>query len=108
MQTHHIFMNVISVKCMSIRLMVNFSLKYQLLYNDYHSNGFYPSDYVNNKPNKHFAVFLPTFPIILPFLLIFENQNVVENVIQLIKKEKPYRRVTVIILSTSTIIPNIK
>ena len=49
--------NIISIKHMSIRMEVNFGPKYQLLYYDYHSNGFYKSFHVSNKPDNHFVVF---------------------------------------------------
>ena len=68
------FTSIISVKRMSIRVEVNFGQKHQLLYCDYHSNGFYPRLYVSNKPDNHFVVFSYHFICFFLFLKIKVRQ----------------------------------
>ena len=81
-QNHRTFRSVISVEQVSIRLKVIFSLKHQLIFNDYLSNAF------KQKARQSFSSILLTSPVILSFL-IFQNQNAAGNVIQFIKN-KPY------------------
>ena len=54
-------MSNIFLKRISIRLEVNFSLKHQLICNDYHYNVFYLSLYVGDKPDNHLVVFFLSF-----------------------------------------------
>ena len=83
-------MSIISGEHMSIPLEVNFSTKHQLLYYDYHSNGFYLISYASNKLDNHFAALHKLFLSFHRFyFLISENQSAAGNVIQLNKKNKP-------------------
>ena len=79
-QNCHTFMGGISVECLSIRLEVNFSLKYLLICNDYHSNGFL----CQQQARQSFCSISLGFPVILSL-----NQYAADNVIQLIIKNKP-------------------
>ena len=71
MQNHCTFTSDISIKHILVRLEVNFDPKHQLLYHYYHSNGFYLSSYVSNKPDNHLVVFHYHLSFIFFFFFFF-------------------------------------